>query len=81
MSEPFSEEDIEDEVMHNWLSHFKMHFHQLHASGHMSRRQLVDRINEIKPKKIFPIHTENSDLFKETFETVQTIKCGKKYDL
>jgi len=24
MSEPFSEEDIEDQVMHNWLDHFKM---------------------------------------------------------
>jgi hypothetical protein len=24
MSEPFSEEDIEDEVMHNWIDHFKM---------------------------------------------------------
>jgi HNH endonuclease len=30
MSEPFSEEDIEDEVMHNWINHFKMQFHQLH---------------------------------------------------
>lgn len=38
MSEPFSEEDIEDQVMHNWLNHFKMHFHQVHASGHMSKR-------------------------------------------
>lgn len=40
MSEPFSEEDIEDQVMHNWLNHFKMHFHQVHASGHMSKDQL-----------------------------------------
>ena len=37
MSEPFSEEDIEDEVMHNWLDHFGMQFHQLHASGHLNR--------------------------------------------
>jgi len=28
MSEPFREEDIGDQVMHNWLDHFKMHFHQ-----------------------------------------------------
>jgi len=37
MSEPFSEEDIEDTVMHNWLNHFKLSFHQVHASGHMSK--------------------------------------------
>jgi hypothetical protein len=38
MSEPYSEEDIEDAVMHNWLRHFKIKFHQLHASGHMNKR-------------------------------------------
>lgn len=38
MSEPYSEEDIEDMVMHNWLDHFKIKFHQLHASGHLNRR-------------------------------------------
>ena len=81
MSEPFSEEDIEDEVMHNWLDHFKMHFHQLHASGHLSSKQLVDRINKIKPKKLFPIHTENPDLFKKTCNNVQIIRYGKEYRL
>jgi len=33
MSEPFSEEDVEDEVMHNWLNPFGILFHQLHASA------------------------------------------------
>ncbi len=27
MSEPFSEEDLEDEVMHSWLDHFDLSFH------------------------------------------------------
>ena len=81
MSEPFSEEDIEDEVMHNWLNHFHMRFHQLHASGHMNRKQLVERINEVKPKKVFPIHTENPNLFSKTCSNVQTIKRGKSYTI
>jgi len=81
MSEPFSEEDIEDKVMHNWLDHFKMRFHQLHASGHMNRHQLTDLINRIKPKRIFPIHTENQQLFKKKCSNVQTIKCGREYTL
>jgi ribonuclease J len=77
MSEPFSEEDIEDEIMHNWLNHFYMNFHQLHASGHMNRQQLIERINRIKPKKVFPIHTENPELFSKTFPNVQNISLGK----
>jgi len=81
MSEQFSEEDIEDKVMHNWLNHFKMQFHQLHASGHMNRQQLTDLINRIKPKKIFPVHTENQQLFKKKCSNVQTIKYGKEYML
>jgi len=81
MSEPFSEEDIEDEVMHNWLNHFKMRFHQLHASGHMNRQQITSLIKYIKPKKIFPIHTENQQLFKKISKNVQTIRYGRKYKL
>jgi ribonuclease J len=81
MSEPFSEEDIEDQVMHNWLNHFKMCFHQLHASGHMNRQQITRLINRVKPKRIFPIHTENQLLFKKAIKNVQRIECGKKYAL
>jgi ribonuclease J len=81
MSEPFSEEDIEDEVMHNWLNHFKMEFHQLHASGHMSKNQLVDMVTEIKPKIAFPVHTENQQLFKKYCDVVQLIKVGKVFSV
>jgi mRNA degradation ribonuclease J1/J2 len=81
MSEPFSEEDIEDHVMHNWMIHFKMHFHQLHASGHMSKDQLVDLVNFIKPKRAFPVHTENQQLFKSCCDSIQTIESAKEYIL
>jgi ribonuclease J len=78
MSEPFSEEDIEDQVMHNWIAHFKMHFHQLHASGHLNKDQLVDLINYIQPKRVFPVHTENQQLFKYYCNNAQTIEYGKE---
>ena len=81
MSEPFSEEDIEDQVMHNWVNHFKMHFHQLHASGHLNKDQLVDLINYIQPKRVFPVHTENQQLFMKYCSSVQTIEHGKEYAL
>jgi ribonuclease J len=81
MSEPFSEEDIEDQVMHNWLDHFQMQFHQLHASGHMNKSQILNMINYIKPERVFPIHTENQDLFEAAGSTVQAIAYGKEYML
>ena len=79
MSEPFSEEDIEDQVMHNWLDHFKLHFHQVHASGHMSSDQLVEMVKEINPKRAFPVHTENQHLFKSYCDNIQMIEKGKVY--
>jgi ribonuclease J len=81
MSEPYSEEDIEDVVMHNWLDHFEIKFHQLHASGHLNRRQLTDLIDYIKPKKIFPVHTENPQLFRTINKNTYLVKYGKKYPI
>jgi ribonuclease J len=81
MSEPFSEEDIEDAVMHNWLRHFKIRFHQLHASGHMNRQQLTELVDYVAPKICFPIHTENQKIFKESCSQVKTTKYGKRYAL
>lgn len=79
MSEPFSEEDIEDQVMHNWIEHFKLHFHQLHASGHLNKDQLVDLVKYVRPKRVFPVHTENQQLFKNYCSNVQTIEPDKEY--
>jgi ribonuclease J len=81
MSEPHSEEDIEDRIMHNWLDHFQMQFHQLHASGHMNRQQITDLVNRVNPERVFPIHTENPQLFKKTCDDVSLVNCGKKCKL
>jgi len=81
MSEPYSEEDIEDIIMHNWLDHFQIKFHQLHASGHLNRRELTDLINRIDPKRIFPVHTQNPELFRTINKNAQVIRYGTKYTL
>jgi len=81
MSEPFSEEDIEDEVLHNWLNHFGMQFHQLHASGHLNRDQIGQVVKEINAKKVFPVHTENAALFRKISNKVQLPKREKGYPL
>jgi len=77
MSEPYIEEDIEDQVIHNWLDHFEMQFHQLHAYRHMNKQQITGPINYIKPKRIFPIHTENQQLSKKSVETFRLQKTEK----
>ncbi len=81
MSEPFSEEDIKDEVLHNWLSHFGLRFHQLHASGHLSREQIVEVVDEISAKKVFPVHTEDALLFKQACRNVEMPKLEKHYSI
>jgi ribonuclease J len=81
MSEPFSDEDIEDEVMHNWLKLFGLQFHQLHASGHMNRRQLGNLIRKVNPKKVFPVHTEHPQLFTSLDYETQIVECGSGYNI
>jgi ribonuclease J len=81
MSEPFSEEDIEDEVLHNWLDHFGIQFHHLHASGHLNKEQIGSLVTKIDSKKVFPVHTENAHLFKQISRNVQMIKREKEYEI
>ena len=81
MSEPFSEEDIEDQVMHNWIDRFKLEFHQMHASGHMNKEQLVQMVNYVKPKSLFPVHTENQLMFKTYYPNTQAIEREKEYTI
>jgi len=70
MSEPYSEEDLEAEVMQNWLRHFKLHFHQVHASGHCSKEEIEAIVKTVRPKQLFPVHTEHPEMFKELAEHV-----------
>ena len=81
MSEPFTEDDIEDRVMHNWLDHFRLRYHQLHASGHMSRKELTEAIKTMNPQRLFPVHTENPKLFKKLFNNTVLPEKSKRYML
>ena len=80
MSEAFDEENLEERVMHNWFKHFGLHYTQLHASGHLSREELVEAIKRVNPKKLFPVHTESPKLFREYFSNVTLPKIGGCYE-
>ncbi|MFQ5975136.1 MAG: MBL fold metallo-hydrolase, partial [Candidatus Hydrothermarchaeales archaeon] len=82
-SEPFNEELVIsfDKLLH-WLTLFGMKkYYQMHVSGHFSKDKLFEVLNEIDPKKIFPIHTEYPEMFKDTFSNVQLLEKGKRYEI
>lgn len=78
MSEPFTEEDIEETVLHNWLDHFGLKYHQLHASGHMSPKELGEAVKRVNPGKLLPVHSEQPELFKNYFDAVQLPVLGER---
>ena len=73
MSEPFSEEDINKEVMHRWLKHFGLKFHQIPVSYTHLRAHETVLVNKIKPKQIVPVHTEYPQIFQQLFKNIETV--------
>ncbi len=62
-SEPFEEDDVNDAVLTNWLNRFGFVRHQLHASGHLSEREVGEMLEAIAPKAVIPVHTEYPERF------------------
>jgi ribonuclease J len=79
MSEPFSEDDVGDHVMHNWLDHFGLAFHQMHASGHASASELFEIIRSVHPTAVYPIHTEHPEAFRAAVGGVRYPELGATY--
>ncbi|MFO7676772.1 MAG: MBL fold metallo-hydrolase [Thermoplasmatota archaeon] len=82
LSEPFNEEmEISADRMNHWLNHFNLKFIQAHCSGHIYGGELKKIIQKINPKTLFPIHTEQPELFKKIVDSVQMVKEQKVYKL
>ena len=79
MSEPFSEDDVNDRVMHNWLDHFGLKFHQAHASGHASATELFEIVRKVRPGTVYPIHTEHPEAFQRLGPRVKLPEVGTSY--
>ncbi len=85
-SEPFNEEqEVEYEKLENWLIAFGLPQYHLHVSGHIMPLELREVIERIKPKKVFPIHTEHPELFKKFMKDlkgeIEIVEHGKEYTL
>jgi len=81
MSEPFSEDDVDDQVLHNWIDHFGLAFHQFHASGHCSGPELHAVGEEMRPATILPIHTEHPEAFRSDRSRVVLVEKGTPIEL
>jgi ribonuclease J len=81
MSEPFSEDDVDDHVMHNWLDHFGLAFHQMHASGHASGPELLDLVRATGAQAVYPIHTTHPEAFEAAGPTVRSPELGRAYPI
>ena len=62
-SEPFEEDDVNDAVLQHWLDRFALQRHQLHASGHLSEREVGEMLETIGAKIVMPVHTLHPDRF------------------
>ena len=63
-SEPFNEEmELDYEKLVNWLGHYGLPQYHIHVSGHIMPLQLRTVLKEINAAQIFPVHTENAELF------------------
>jgi ribonuclease J len=72
-SEPFNEEmEIDFERLVNWLRHYGLPQYHVHVSGHIMPLQLKAILKEISPAKIFPVHTENAELFSKFMQDVKS---------
>ncbi len=90
-SEAFTEEQtFSFERLWNWLRRFKFVVYgfkieksglsfdrKFHASGHISRDELIKVIEKIDPDIIIPVHTEDPFWFKENFENPKVFKNGE----
>jgi len=84
-SEPFNEEqEFEFERLQNWLDHFGLPMYHIHCSGHIMPSELKTKIQRIKPRKLFPIHTDHPGLYAKYVADLAKIECplrGRRYEV
>lgn len=84
LTEPFNEEmEIDFKRMMNWLNRFDIPLKHAHASGHADSRQLKAIAERIKPKRLYPIHTDKAEMFGRLIRRVKVerTESGKEIQL
>ena len=80
--EPFSDEmELDEARKRNWLAHFGIKDYAAHASGHASGPEMKALITTIHPDRLYPVHTEHPEIFREVFTNAEWVEQGKRYML
>ncbi|MFX1470677.1 MAG: MBL fold metallo-hydrolase [Promethearchaeota archaeon] len=78
--DPYSEEffDNTNTIRHR-LVPFGIPSYRIHASGHATPHDIINFIEEVKPKYLIPIHTEHPEFFQKLFQDsdIQVILSDK----
>jgi len=78
-SEPFNEEmEIEYQRLMNWLDHFGLPMYHAHCSGHVTPNELKRAVETIKPRQLFPVHTEHPNLFAKFLSKTTDVRAPQK---
>ena len=79
-SEPYNEEqEISQERINAWMDHFGMYKFQCHCSGHARSRDLLQIVDEINARTLYPVHTEHAEIYKKTAKNVTEVIEGRSY--
>jgi ribonuclease J len=81
--EPFDDKmEFNEAIIDAWLNHFRVRKTKtIHCSGHAPGPDLKRIIEEIKPKRIIPIHTERAEDFKGIHGNVKIPENEKTLEL
>jgi len=77
--------EIEFERLVNWLSYYGLPQYHIHVSGHITPFSLRGVLQELNAVKIFPVHTENAELFAKFMRGSKSktilVEKGRKYKI
>jgi len=74
--------EIDWERIENWIKHLGMNISSTHVSGHASGSQLKEFVEQVSPKTIIPIHTENAKAYERWIRGVLVLEePGETYSM
>jgi Zn-dependent metallo-hydrolase RNA specificity domain len=68
------EQEISQERINAWMDHFGMNKFQCHCSGHARSKDLLQIVEEINARTIYPVHTERPKMYKKAVKNVVQVK-------
>lgn len=81
-SEPYNEEqEISQERINAWMDHFGMYKFQCHCSGHARSKDLLQIVEEINARTLYPVHTEHPEVYKKAVKNVVQVSEAQTYYL